>query len=77
MSTLKADERHSEQIDALTRQIEGERRTAEEGRIQLMAQCQQVSYISHMHTYAILIYYYTLHYMCRYASSWIRSRLVN
>ena len=52
MNTLKADERHAEHIDALTRQMEGERRTAEEGRIQLMAQCQQVSYVLHY----ILIY---------------------
>ena len=76
MSTLKADERHSEQIDALTRQIEGERRTAEEGRIQLMAQCQQVSNISHTHTYTVLICYYTLYYICRHVSSWIKSWLV-
>ena len=49
MNTLKADERHTEQIDALTRQIESERRTAEEGRLQLMTQCKQVAYISDIH----------------------------
>ena len=63
MNTLKADERHAEQIDALTRQIESERRTAEEGRLQLMTQCQQVSYILHTHTYAKLILLYLTLYM--------------
>ena len=55
MNTLKTDERHAEQIDALTRQTESERRTAEEGRLQLMAQCQQVSYILHTHTLYLFI----------------------
>ena len=64
MNTLKAGERHTEQMDALTRQIESDRRTAEEGRLQLMTQCQQVPYISYIskrNVYTCILLFFTLY----------------